>query len=353
MYKENINMNNGQDWNKLPSQSRYNDLSGCTNCCESSVDGDSVRIVEDSLGSELKQYQGIEGVAHEIVGAYCYACKMKEGTKLNNEWCYWFYYWLGSMALQESGEIFLSKFLSEVYEALEKLEVEHKCEKIGELIDQGTFNQMRTLYEYYKDYDAIQVQLSGSRNRCNEEYEQHLKAILKAYEGAKAKCAAGIYGKYCNGFPDMFTNGQYKNLLDRPCEVVTVPESMEQLSAPSTASIALSTAVSSVFGTLGIGLPTMAFLLYKYNLLPDWINNYFPNSNRSRRKRRSIGRNSGTRIENFTEYSTENNSTIGPTEYSTQGSTADSSDAYTIYDEPLRRTNNTTDRRKNIGYQNM
>ncbi|ANQ06262.1 KIR protein [Plasmodium coatneyi] len=59
-----------------------------------------------------------------------------------------------------------------------------------------------------------------------------------------------------------------------------------------------------------------------YNLLPSWFRNHFGGSaRRKRRERRSVGRNSGTGIENFTEYSTENDSTIGPTEYSTEAST--------------------------------
>ncbi|ANQ10719.1 KIR-like CYIR protein [Plasmodium coatneyi] len=325
------------DWYQWPSEQRYAELSGVTKCSSSTLIDGSAEEVKNDLKDKLEQYGNIDDIAHEIVGAWCYAHDKMGVTKSSgSDWCYWFYYWLGSTVFQESGEIRFVDFMEKVYNALEKLKFGQKCEAISNYIDKRTFEQMRKMYEYYKDYSTIQTQLGGSGNKCDEKYDQHVDDILKAYNAAQNKCRGPTYSKHCNGFPNMFSEPKYKALLDEPREVVTVSESMEELSVPSTANTALSTVaiVPSTIATLGIGLPFITYLLYKYNLLHSWFGNQF-GSSRNNRRRRTIGHDFNT----LTDTSTDATSTL----YSTEASTiADSVETSRTYDNssPRRRTTN-------------
>ncbi|ANQ10965.1 Variable surface protein Vir7-like protein [Plasmodium coatneyi] len=253
---------------RLPSQSAYNELGGQTGACSSTLDDRLLRREERKLEEALTNYENVKVFVDEIVGAWCFIHKTKKVSDPTDPWCYWFYYWLGNTALQVSGKIFLSDFMNTVYNALEKVDVTHKCEKIGEHISKIDFNQIRTVYEYYRDFEAIRAQLSGSGYQCDEKYEEHLQDILKSYEPVHTKCNGGVYGEHCKEFQDMFTDDKYRDLLlPKNRTVVTVSKSMEQLPASSTANTALSTAiVPSTVATL-LGLPAVGFLLYKVSIM--------------------------------------------------------------------------------------
>ncbi|ANQ07518.1 KIR protein [Plasmodium coatneyi] len=293
--------------------------------------GSNTREDANELRDKLGKRQGIENIVNEIVESYCYIYKEKHVNAPDHDWCFWFYYWVGSTIFKESKESGFVDFMEKVYNALEKVSVARKCKKIDEYIAESTFKQMRKMYEYYQDYGTIKQQLQRSGNQCDEKYDQHLQDILNDYDKVKSICgAAATYKEHCSAFQDMFNNQDYKNLLTQPREVMTVSESMEELSVPSTENTSLSTVISSTIVTL-IGLPAaVAFFLYKYNLLPSWINGIFikgsnKNSNNKNRRKRTtaMGRH------NFNDL-TENGSTIGsPTDYSTSNLSTDNS---TIYD---------------------
>ncbi|ANQ05771.1 KIR protein [Plasmodium coatneyi] len=222
------------DLRNLPSRLAYDNFNNNWNTwCKDTYVGK----IRNSVKTTLQKHPNTDKCLDKVLGAWYYVNKvMFSGSPYHKDRCEYFYYWLGDLISDKlvTGSSF-STFLSDVYNALEKLGVDHKCKKIDEFIAKSTFTQMRKMYEYYRDYQTIQEQLQRSGNKCDKDYDQHLKDILKAYNGAQSKCTAvgATYSKWCSGFEDMFTEQKYKNLLDQKRTVDEDYHCLDQLPSES------------------------------------------------------------------------------------------------------------------------
>ncbi|ANQ10489.1 KIR-like CYIR protein [Plasmodium coatneyi] len=256
--------------------------------------------------------------------------------------------------------------MSTIYDELGSSEIAGMCKIIYDNIDKDTFKKRKGIYEYHQNYGTIQDQLNKTENRCDQIYNNYLNETVQAYKKVWASCHSGDHNndEYCRKFKKVYEkyNGNGSDKIEFKCTKVAThtgsslqqdlgpaprpgpegpglgPEDGLHEDGASEVSAALPTAaaVSSILGTVGVGLPFITYLLYKYNLLPTWLRNKLGGS----RKRTTIGR------QNFYDMFSD-----GSTEVSTVASTTTEDDS-TVDTVPSGRSNNRKEQqtRKNIRY---
>ncbi|ANQ10748.1 KIR protein, partial [Plasmodium coatneyi] len=310
---------------------------------------------KSKVSDALEQYSEVKTYVDNIWYAVCYASGMAghEGSK--SEYCHYLYYWMWEKLLGTLAEEKISGAMRKIYEKVKAYDNRFQCTDMYPSISIELPKKMKKLYDYTRDYDTIKQQLTDSGSRCDQLCKNYLDNIHTAFKAMESKCNDGSgednSKRYCQDFKSWFgSNQQYKELLEKKCKTGTeakdavdmhveallpqvsvareVARSKVEEQSQSPTYIPPSTGERTVAATSSvvalIGLPAAAvFFLYKYNLLPTWIDNQFKGGrNRTRKKRTSDTR------RNFDTLTTET-STIAPTEYyngnsTTLGSTLDS-----------------------------
>ncbi|ANQ07078.1 KIR protein [Plasmodium coatneyi] len=346
----------------LPSKLRYKEFNKGAQCPAESIIFNQKDTVKTYLKSALGNCKEMLNDVDNITGAWCYICNGIDNNELKGNLFYLFYYWLGDKVWKEvkDGNNSFKEIMGDIYNKLRSVLGSITCGLTDENIEEGTFYNARAIYNYSVDYSTITECIQKSRtsgSTCTQGYSEYLEGAAKAYNQMEQYCEESTNTKKacCTQFKKMFKEDgadkiQEPSKLKFELESLTRSRGAEAgtISPPA---ITSNTApiVSSVFAVMG--LPALAYFLYKYNLLPSWVGNYFAKNNSSRRKRRS-------NMRDFDTF-TENSSTFdSASEYTTTVSTADSTDGSTIYNRRVppsttRREANNTGGHQNIGYQNM
>ncbi|ANQ05998.1 KIR protein, partial [Plasmodium coatneyi] len=358
--KPNPDSNQECNWEELPSEERYKKFDEPEKYTVEDTPQCKKETAENYLSNALSNYGSIKDHISNIAKAWCYVAggaEEKKGGKereLKNDLYYLFYYWVGDKVWNtESTKTSFPKVMDAIYQKLWAVLSGISCGLIEKDIDESTFGNMRKVFDYSLNYTTIRgcVQTSPPPgSKYIEECAKYVEEVAEAYSAMEQYCAQHVQPRKtcCRHFEEMFKeNGD--STIRKPSELKSELDSLQKTTLTQAEIISSTTtsntpAVASSTIAL-IGIPALAFYLYKHNRLPSWIHGFLGNNNsRNGRKRRTaMGRNSGTRMENFTEYSTEGSSTIGPTGYSTTNSTSNlSTDSSTIYDRLHRRggTNN-------------
>ncbi|ANQ07512.1 KIR protein [Plasmodium coatneyi] len=332
--------------NLLPSTKYYEKYKGGMTSCNGSSQWPD-RMEHLPVGE-----RDIEDYAEQAAKAVCCVFKQVGEEKESDEYCPYLYYWIGDIVSTWVNDNLFPGVMKHIYEKVKAYSTDFPCTNVYENIDSEQFNRMKSVYDYYKDYDTINQQLQ-SGNSCKDDIDDHLGDICGAYKYMEEACKNGQKSSQqcCQDFRTWFKDPQYKELLGKGC-TMSVASEVEALSAtdggitsPSgSTNIALTIIPTAV---AAIGLPSIVFLLYKYDLLPSGIKNtlsFGKNSSSSRRNRRSTSRNEFDTLtsmdDSTTDTSTIYDGTDSNTEYSAPFSTAHS------------RTRNNNRQHKNIGYQN-
>ncbi|CAA9987237.1 KIR-like protein [Plasmodium knowlesi strain H] len=273
----------------------------------------------------LKEYE------NQIVRALCYIKNMRRGQLTNNnKFCDFFYFWVGN--------IFWKKFkgnTTSFKEAMEKVKgamshggTDHGCSFRFKTEGMTFFPHWKRVYDYLTDRTLIGETLGSGDHPCTETYHIYLQAIRSAYRTVRAQCIqSGNNDTFCEEMKKVNGGDDFGSVPNLNCTVVSEIEAAALYSSKSGTSSALSGAISS--GSVFLGIPTILFFLYKYNLLPNWINNtLFKKNNGSRsvksnrrngrHKRESTIRNHFDNLtDTSTEYSSADNSTLGVTDRDT------------------------------------
>ncbi|ANQ08867.1 KIR-like CYIR protein [Plasmodium coatneyi] len=298
------------------------------------------------------------GYKDNMTEAWCYAVMDNKVDQLYSPICNYLYYWIGSKITADNRSKSWEEIMRTIYEELTNPPKGGKCGIIYPDIDQTIFGHMKTLYEYYTDYGNIRGHLDLSKNYCDQEVHNYLDNIYKAYQAMETECTDdGCSKDYCTDFGKMFTDTKYEELLKKGCNTDTRPEDKpaeRHLQAEGKKFLVVRGTVPAIFGTTTtIGLGLISLLLYKYNLLPSWISNYFRgSSNTNSRSRSNRGRRSFAGRHHLDDSTTIGDST---TNYSTTDySTASEFDVQST--STGRTTNNARQRqqqqrqRRNVGY---
>ncbi|ANQ08739.1 Kir-like protein [Plasmodium coatneyi] len=313
-----------------------------TSTCEKGTDtwGKQIRTT-------LQKDSNIKNHIDRILKALCYIYGMKRdsGASVATH-CNFFYFWVGDMFWNSSNSTSFQHIMDKIKNAVEEKKGEHGCTFKFPTTWSRFFKQWKTVYEYTIDKSRIENDLISGKAPCTQVYFDYLQDIKSAYKTVHTQCKQKKESNFCNNIQGVENGTGFEDVPNLKCKLV---------STAATPAI-----ISSTIGTIAVGLPALAFFLYKYGLLPSWISSTFGlNSNNSRnktRKRRSASPN----IETLTA---DTSSLYSTADTSTDLSTTDNS---TIYngERPLsprggrtRRTNNNrrggNENSRTISYQRM
>ncbi|ANQ07096.1 Variable surface protein Vir7-like protein [Plasmodium coatneyi] len=199
-----------------------------------------------------------------------------------NEKCDFLYYWMGDYLWTETSVKSLSDAMKTIYNAFETWDVTENCNnKYNNDIDKTLFQNRKLVFDYYHDYKKLQSLLPNIDSRCNVECTGYIQNITEACNKVKSDCQQKQTSHQSDHFCTWFKNENEKNaggndycaqdkLSQLKCGAATEPgvvASERGPGAPSPTSsgsnntTTVATALSSIFAT--IGLPTVAFFLYK------------------------------------------------------------------------------------------
>eukprot|EP00366_Plasmodium_knowlesi_P000855 XP_002258352.1 KIR protein [Plasmodium knowlesi strain H] len=369
------------------------------------------------LKSTLGDYNCVGDCIEKVMSAWCYINgNVNENNSLSyDEFHNLFYSWLGEeLRMRIAGES--SRFeniAKNVHGALERMHDGKECEDMCKDIylkkkqedDDGTFEHIKLLAEYFTDSKKLKEQLGNdsTEKKCEEAYDDHLKQIKNACKAIGGKCSNGSRSEeYCKWFHkhnkineesgdkkycdqtelDKLTCTPVKWVKSSASSGYGYSTGNQNTGSPRPSSVSSSARDASAGGSGGgvggmvggglvsVALPTIGFFLYKYTDVFDGIKkSLFGGLNNRNRGRRSIGRR-----QHFDDTFTENDSSTlghdgstlgdGSTTLGGESSTlgGSSTDISTIYNDdddgerrrrpsPPRRTRVTNNRRpENIRY---
>ncbi|CAA9989471.1 KIR protein [Plasmodium knowlesi strain H] len=368
---------------RLPSEQVYNRLSGKLNCTvRISGKGNYTNILEGGLQEALREREKNVDTSSKILGAWCFVHKgLTKNVPSHEDRCGFFYYWLGDQLKTESdkdGQF--ESLMQSVYNTFGKFRFNDQCTNPYPKTNVDIFTKGKELFDYYYNYTSLQKR--GPNNRkcpCKGEYDKHQKAVLETYRGVSTNCPGGwITTSYCTEFMAGKTSqwnprplldqskctaeGSAESLgpesrpgpdgpkvdIEGPDVDGEVPEMSINLEGDQNDGSSPSSTVVIPSALAAVGLPTLAFFLYKYTDVFDGIKkSLFGGLNNTGRRNRRRGRSTVGR-QHFDDTFTQNDSsTLGDDGSTTLGGRGggsstlggSSTNVSTIYDdEPPRRS---------------
>ncbi|ANQ09785.1 Variable surface protein Vir7-like protein [Plasmodium coatneyi] len=256
---------------QLPSKVAYAEFNGEGSTYSASCSW--LEYTRTALESALDECGKVKGYVDQIVKAWCIVQNSGGMRNLGSTHCFPFYYWLGNILFNQLRLESPLETMKTIYENLNEVLSKEKCTIIYDNIDQTTFGHMKAAYEYYQDHAKIEKQLNQLDKRCTAAYQQHLTNIVSAYKSINGNCVNDMTKPHCRDF-----NNSYKkhSPLGPPELTCTIESGQKSSEGSAHASVQLqteevnsssgtipTTAISSVFSVLGMGVAAASFFLYK------------------------------------------------------------------------------------------
>ncbi|CAA9991295.1 KIR protein [Plasmodium knowlesi strain H] len=358
----------------------------------------------NQIKAVLEDDDKIKDHAVQISKALCHVYgekgKDNQTRKLTEEYCDFFYFWVGKMFWSSTNKQTFKEIMEKIKVAVGRSETEHGCSFRFPIKGRNYFFHSKILFDYYENKDDMKTRLQqigeDVASKCDDPYYKYFLQAHEAYNYMNQKCPSAdkksTNNEWCAKFKEIYgdcTNGgeddgkSHCKVARTPlpsseqCNSHSKPDTLDTTSsstANDTNSVTPGVVAGSTLAT--VGLPAIGFFLYKYTSLFDGIKkSLFGGSNntggRSRGRRSTIGR------QHFDDTSTDNDSstmgdgssTLGDDGSTTLGGGGESStlsgsstDISTIYEDgdggrrrsspPSRKPYNTQENR-NIRYQNI
>ncbi|ANQ10417.1 KIR protein [Plasmodium coatneyi] len=352
----------------------YKELDGGSKGCDK--DSNIVQNVKDVLRRNI----AVDNNAERIVDAWCYTYGIMNGNSSNNEYCDALYYWIGHTVSNGSWDVRdLRELIKDLYQEFKGWKPIAGCNSWDTNISDDLFNERKQVFDYLQQCNIIKAQLqqskealSSNKAKCEQSYYNHLEEVIKKLTAEETKCkqeqGGSVTDPYCKSFLAMCQQCAPQELSKLKCEVPKTEETEHQTQtqpqteditalAGSTSSTADPTIPAAVSGGLAtIGIPAIAFFLYKYTSVFDSVRDLFIGG--SSGSSRSSGNRTKRSIEHHFDTLTEDSST---TLYTTTDNSTIDDDSMTEYCAPQserRRSNNRQQERQrnkhnrnNIRYQ--
>ncbi|CAA9991294.1 KIR protein [Plasmodium knowlesi strain H] len=345
----------GDDLGWLPSKKVYTEIVRITDPCGD--DGSLISGVEEAV----KAHREVKEEANSIAKYICYSLGKKDTLSGGDPSLYYVYYHVGNTysSYFKKDDSSFWKFMGTVSQQLGELPVdkENKCKIELSHIDTKDFIWEKRMYDYYKDYETIKEKLQYGESPCSTELDQYLTEAAIGYKLIHRYCNGKTEGKekaFCDKFKTKYDEHKPEELLGEKCisnledEISAYAENSGIIYNGESGEDTASAEIASIFsfardgpiassGLAAVGLPAIAYLLYKYTSLPSWLREQFGGrSNNISRSQRRARRSTGPNFSNFTE----DVSTEVPTEYSSYLSTlypleeSIENNSTTYYEEP-------------------
>ncbi|ANQ10689.1 KIR protein [Plasmodium coatneyi] len=306
--------------------------------CTSTIGG--AQGLRSSLERKLNAYSGLTSFADKFMGAYCYACDKREQEMSDDDvWCQFFYHWIGKYIVDTNKGNSVSKVLGDIYDTLGTYFGENKCEITYKDVDADTFKHRKVVFDHYYNYTDVEKYLNQDDRDCLNHWLRYKQKVSEACTTVRKYCAeAGSSDQYCSWFNSNGNGEDYCGQKLQDLECTSLPEAAGSKQGAKINSSGVSIpAISSTVGTL-IGIPVVAFLLYKHTPLFSGLRNHSFGHNNKRRKRGALRRN----FDALTEYTMENSSTISST--TVDSTVRGPTDSSTLYSSPYTTASTRTGR---------
>ncbi|CAA9986920.1 KIR protein [Plasmodium knowlesi strain H] len=334
----------GDDLNKwLPSKVTYDEIVRTTVSCGD--DGKYTSGVKDVL----KNHSELLNDADKVAQWFCYPHGKKDTLSGDDSPCYYLYYHVGNTFSRhfQNDTLFWS-FMDKMREKLKDVVADESVCKIDlSHFKKDLFIWEKRVYDYYRDHDKIKEKLGEDDYSCSTELDQYLTEAAIGYNLIDIYCSGNTSkkGAYCSKFRNEYGKNKPEELLREKCTSQLAEERLElskilsliidgesenvanAASLPTDTTFSFATGETDIKGIAAtatssglalVGLPAIAYFLYKHTSLPFWLREQFGGrSNRISSSQRRARRSTGPDFSNFTE----DVSTEVPTEYSSYLST--------------------------------
>ncbi|SCA83727.1 VIR protein [Plasmodium vivax] len=300
-----------KELNKLPTKINYSNY-------ENGLDDCNRVSSYDSTKERLIKHDGLLNVSDKIMKALCYVYNKSSNSSLDKNICDFLYYWLSDKLLKHlTSSSSYNTVIGFLYAFLHNAGVNNVCKVLHWSMHEHSFDDIKRMFDYSKDYNTYMTQLTHDNIPCNKNYKNYFQAYVDSYKKLKSECE-GIKKSYtyCNDFKTYFSNMDPNLLSTRTCKLVETEEQTKQIQedssgderrtqlesklteksvsggqdsssvsdlyssstgmsinpAPSTSSYSpiTSKSITAVASTAGFLVPS--FLMYKFTPAGTWIN---------------------------------------------------------------------------------
>ncbi|CAI7721743.1 PIR protein [Plasmodium vivax] len=174
------------------------------------------------IRDELREsYPYLGNISDNILRALCfiYNEKISRQNNFNEEYCSYFYYWLGDKIYTlVHDKVVFSRIIKLIFQELNYSFSYDICKWLYEKIDKNTFNTYKLLFDYSKDYVNVNLSNLHGYTTCNEEYKKSIQNYISTYKDVHSYCTGTQGTKYdCEYFKKLFPIDEFDKLSSFIC----------------------------------------------------------------------------------------------------------------------------------------
>ncbi|CAI7721708.1 Plasmodium vivax Vir protein, putative [Plasmodium vivax] len=198
----------------LPTKKFYDQLDNAVNSCQ----GNTFYNESQSI---LNHYKVLQIGSDKILKGLCYVYEKKFRDESNNDFCNFLYYWLGNILYDNLiPRINLGSVISNLFVILRNHNVKNCTTPTNyNIYQEKHFNDIKLFFDYSKDYDTYEKQVTSNNMPCNEKYKKYLQIYVETYKKVQSECQNKSPPGYCNAFKEYFAEKDPTNLSKLTCNL--------------------------------------------------------------------------------------------------------------------------------------
>ncbi|KMZ83291.1 hypothetical protein PVBG_06060 [Plasmodium vivax Brazil I] len=169
---------------------------------------------------KLKSNSWKENASDKILKALCYVYRKMLIQDYERDICKYLYFWLGNILIDKMKH---NHVFQDVIRDLFDILKNHKgkvCAAHTYHIDVENFKNIKLFFDYSKDYDSYENQITYYNPPCNEKYKNYLKSYVDTYKKFQVKCPNGRHSyRYCDIFNEYFADKDPEKLSKWTCNI--------------------------------------------------------------------------------------------------------------------------------------
>ncbi|KMZ96157.1 hypothetical protein PVNG_05803 [Plasmodium vivax North Korean] len=169
----------------------------------------------------LSNFNGLQNVSDKILKGLCYAYGNNFQNETDDDICNFLYYWLGEILYDNLiPRINLGSVISKLFVIL-RIRNRKKCTlpPYYNILEEKNFKNIKLFFDYSKDYDTYEKQITSNNLSCSKNYNEYLKKYVETYKEVQSECQKKTTSGYCKAFNDYFLNKESKNLSNWKCNL--------------------------------------------------------------------------------------------------------------------------------------
>ncbi|SBT54204.1 PIR Superfamily Protein [Plasmodium ovale wallikeri] len=268
----------GKDLAVLPSFKFYSRLDkGDKNL----LHGHNKIFFENFIKDRLNYLEHMSNIKEILLNAFIYIANMKPGDDQYNERWNYLFYWMGEKVYEKVKEISDFSLNMDIINSLRKRMHENDEEYNDYFfkIKKSEFINLKKLYDYSQNYDAIKIKIDAPDYECSREYNNYIVENHDLYNTIKVECVLDTT-PYCKLFTNITkdTLAKKKSILN--CYGAKDTIFSEEGRRHGLSDLAVETTPTNSGNPTAIILPVLGifiifFLLYKFTPLGTWIRTHF------------------------------------------------------------------------------